>query len=113
MLEPGPDGGGGGRCGSGDSCVADLKNAARLLAPKGSVASGRIIRLERHPDYFVLQIEFQDLDWPGGHARLKLSFDRTGVRESADRTAQPDGAMVISRQAGPRLSGILMFWRSE
>jgi hypothetical protein len=92
--------------------VADLKNHGRLLAPKGSVASGRVILLERHPNYFLLHIQFRDLDWPGGHARLKLSFDRTAF---ANRLIgrQADGAMVISRQAGPRLSGILMFWRSE
>ena len=92
--------------------VADLKNHGRLLAPKGSVVSGRVILLERHPNDFLLNIQFRDLDWPGGHARLKLSFGRTAF---ANRLIgrQADGAMVISRQAGPRLSGILMFWRSE
>jgi len=92
--------------------LADLKNHGRLLAPKGSVASGRVVLLERHPNYFVLHLQFRDLDWPGGHARLKLSFDRTAF---ANRLIgrQTDGAMVISRQAGSRLSGILMFWRSE
>jgi len=92
--------------------LADLKNHGRLLAPKGSVASGRVVLLERHPNYFVLHLQFRDLDWPGGHARLKLSFDRTAF---ANRLIgrQADGAMVISRQAGSRLSGILMFWRSE
>jgi hypothetical protein len=91
---------------------ADLKNRRELLAPKGSVASGRIVLLERYPNYFALHIQFHDLDWPGGHARLKLSFDRTGF---ATRLIgrQADGAILISRQAGTRLSGILMFWRSE
>jgi len=90
----------------------DLKDHGKLLAPKGSVVSGRIVLLERQPNNFMLRIQFRDLDWPGGHARLKLSFDRTGF---ANRliSRQADGAMLISRQAGPRLSGILMFWRSE
>jgi hypothetical protein len=41
-----------------------------------------------------------------------LSFDRTAF---ATRLIgrQADGAILISRQAGPHLSGILMFWRSE
>ena len=92
---------------------ADLKNRRQLLAPKGSVARGRIVRLDRYPSYFALQIEFQDLDWPGGHARLKLSFDQAAFATRLIARAQPGGEIVISRQAGPRLSGILMFWRSE
>jgi hypothetical protein len=91
---------------------ADLRNRRELLAPKGGIARGRIVRLERYHDYFALQIEFQDLDWPGGHARLKLSFEQPAL---ATRLIgrQADGTIVILRQAGPRLSGILMFWRTE
>jgi len=92
---------------------ADLKNRRQLLAPKGGIGRGRIVRLDRYPGYFVLQIEFQDLEWPGGHARLKLSFDQVAFASRLITRAQPGGEMVISRQAGPRLSGILMFWRTE
>jgi hypothetical protein len=90
----------------------DLRNRRQLLARKGSIASGRIVRLERYPTYFALQIQFQDLDWSGGHARLKLSFDQPAMTTRLIGRAQ-DGSIAISRQAGPRLSGILMFWRSE
>jgi hypothetical protein len=91
---------------------ADLRNHGQLLAPKGSTASGRIVRLDRYAGSFALQIQFQDLEWPGGHARLKLSFDQTAL---ASRSIQgtKDGAIMITREAGLRLSGILMFWRSE
>jgi hypothetical protein len=91
---------------------SDLKNHRELLAPKGSIVGGRIIELERSLSYFTLKLRFQDLDWPGGHASVKLSFDRTAF---ATRLIgrQADGAILISRQAGPHLSGILMFWRSE
>ena len=92
---------------------ADLKNRRQLLAPKGSIARGRIVQLDRYPTYFALQIEFQDLEWPGGHARLKLSFDQTAFPTRLIGRAQAGGEIVISRQAGPRLSGILMFWRTE
>jgi hypothetical protein len=92
---------------------ADLRNHRELLAPKGSVARGRIVRLDRYLNYFALRIEFLDLDWPGGHARLKLSFDEPAFVTRLITRAQPGGEIVISRQAGPRLSGILMFWRSE
>jgi len=93
--------------------VADLKKGRELLAPKGSIARGRIIRLERHPSYFLLKIDFQDLEWPGGHARLKLSFDQPAFATRLISRSQPGGEIIVSRQAGPRLSGILMFWRSE
>ena len=93
--------------------VADLKKGRELLAPKGSLARGRILRLERHPVYFLLKIDFQDLEWPGGHARLKLSFDEPAFATRLISRAQPGGEILISRQAGPRLSGILMIWRSE
>ena len=92
---------------------ADLKNRRQLLAPKGSVARGRILLLERHPNYFLLQIGFQDLEWAGGHARVKLKFDQTAFVTQLITRAQPGGEIMISRQAGPRLSGILMFWRTE
>jgi hypothetical protein len=93
--------------------VADLKKGRELLAPKGSIARGRIIRLERYPREFLLKIDFQDLEWPGGHARLKLSFDQPAFATKLISKAQPGGEIIISRQVGPRLSGILMFWRSE
>ncbi|MCU1335554.1 MAG: hypothetical protein JWO19_1135 [Bryobacterales bacterium] len=92
---------------------ADLRSRRELLAPKGSIARGRIVRLDRYSSYFALQIEFQDLDWPSGHARVKLSFDQAAVVTRVITRAQPGGELVISRQAGPRLSGILMFWRTE
>ncbi|MBZ5633482.1 MAG: hypothetical protein LAO55_10185 [Acidobacteriia bacterium] len=91
---------------------ADVKNRGQLLAPKGSVASGRIVRLDRSSGNFILQVEFQDLDWPGGHARLKLRFDQPAFSTRLmGRLA--GGDIMISRQAGTRLSGILMFWRTE
>jgi hypothetical protein len=93
--------------------VSDLKKGRELLAPKGSIARGRILRLERYSSYFLLKIDFQDLEWPGGHARLKLSFDQPAFATRLISKAQPGGEIIISRQGGPRLSGILMFWRSE
>ena len=72
---------------------ADLRIGRQLLAPKGSVARGRIVRLDRYPTYFALQIEFQDLDWPGGHARLKLSFDQPAFATRLIGRAQ-DGAIA-------------------
>ena len=91
---------------------ADLRYRRQLLAPKGSLARGRIVQLERHPGYFALRIQFQDLQWPGGHAGLKLSFDQPAFSTRLIG-GLAGGDIMISRQAGQRLSGILMFWRSE
>jgi len=93
--------------------ASDLKKGRGLLAPKGSIARGRILRLERYSSYFLLKIDFQDLEWPGGHARLKLSFDQPAFANRLISKAEPGGEIMVSRQVGPRLSGILMFWRSE
>src|SRR5665213_2191212 len=91
---------------------ADVKNHGKLLAPKGGIARGRIVQMYRYSDYFALGIKFQDLDWTGGHARLKLSFDYAVVAARL-MGRQADGTMLISRRAGSKLSGILMFWRPE
>jgi len=92
---------------------ADLRNHRQLLAPKGAIARGRIVQLNRDSGSFVLRIDFQDLDWPGGHARLKLSFDQAALVRPVITPGREEGQILISRQAGPRLSGILMFWRTE
>jgi len=91
---------------------ADLKIRRQLLAPRGGIAHGRIVQLDRYPTYYTLKVDFQDLDWPGGHARLKLSFEQTAFVTRLITRMQPGGEIVISRQAGPRLRGILMFWRT-
>jgi hypothetical protein len=91
---------------------ANLRSHRQMLAPKGSVARGRIVRLDRYSGYFALQIEFQDLEWPGGHARLKLSFDQAALA-TRTVTRAPSGEIILLRKGGPRLSGILMFWRTE
>ena len=100
----------------GDSILAtlwaDLKIRGRVLAPKGSIARGRIVELDRYPRIFALRIDFQDLDWPGGHAGLKLNFDQPAFA-TRQITRALDGTIAISDQAGSRLGGILMFWRSE
>ena len=91
---------------------ADVKNHGKVLAPKGSIASGRIVLLERYANYFALRVAFQDLDWPGGHAPLRLKFGEPALPTRLIGRAA-DGSIAISRQAGTHLSGILIFWRSE
>lgn len=92
---------------------SDLKSGREVLAPKGSIAHGRIMRLDRYNTHFGLLIKFQDLDWRGGHARLKLRFEQTESLPGLITKAQTGPEILILRRAGPRLSGILMVWRME
>jgi hypothetical protein len=108
----------------GDPVQAVLRaNAARqkqVLAPKGAVASGRIVKLERHAGFFLLGIEFRDLAWPGAHANLKAVFDRTvgvlpasaGLRSPPIVQGVEGDDLVIFRPGPARLKGIVMNWRT-
>jgi len=70
---------------------ADLRNHRQLVAPKGSIVRGRIVQLDRYSTY----------------------FDQTAFPTRLIGRGQAGGQIVISRQAGSRLRGILMFWRTE
>ena len=51
----------------------DVNNRGDVLIPKGALLSGRIRRLEKRDDgtqYFIVGIEFDDLEFPGHHARF-------------------------------------------
>jgi hypothetical protein len=94
-----------------------LKDGRQVIAPKGAVARGRIVRLERHEQQFVLDIKFSDLDWPGGHAKLDLEFERAGLMQLRDGPGvfrkDPSGAIVIDRRNGARLQNIVLFWSTR
>jgi hypothetical protein len=63
----------------GDEVRADLRNDVKvhgkILMPRGSVARGRITRLERYPSYTVLGLIFSELESGSAHASVKLEFD--------------------------------------
>lgn len=93
----------------------DLKRGRDILVPKGAIAKGRIVRLDRMRGQFVLAIQFQELEWRGGHAALRLRFERRGGMDANARTQLLDQAnegMVISD--GPRgaTRGLSMFYRT-
>jgi hypothetical protein len=72
----------------GDAIVAtlrqDIKVAHRTLFAKGATLAGRILRLERHSDHYVVDLLFSAVDSPDTHstvtARVEVSpFDIGGV----------------------------------
>jgi len=55
----------------------DLNDRQVLLVPKGSLITGRLRRMERYSDpspYFLVGIEFDDIEFPGHHAGFFGSF---------------------------------------
>lgn len=71
----------------GDEITAVLKSAIKrdkqTLIPKGAIARGRILQLERLRDGVLLGLRFTDIEWTGGHAVLKLQvqgFDSLNLR---------------------------------
>ena len=98
----------------GDSVEArlkvDLKRGKELIAPKGAIARGRILRLDRYPSQYALRVRFTDLEWAGGHAPLKAVLDRV-ASDSITRDPQ-SGDIVIPRKGTPRLNSVPMIWKT-
>jgi len=56
---------------------ADLNDRRVLLVPKGSLITGRLRRMEKYSDpspYFLVGIEFDDIEFPAHHARFFGTF---------------------------------------
>jgi hypothetical protein len=56
---------------------SDLSDHQALVVPKGSLITGRLRRMEKYGDsspHFLVGIEFDDIDFPGHHARFFGSF---------------------------------------
>lgn len=58
----------------GDSITAlvrsDVKSGKQTIVPKGAMARGRIIRLDRYPAQVELRIKVEELEWSGAIAQL-------------------------------------------
>jgi hypothetical protein len=112
------------KAGIGDSVRAavdtDVKVKKQIVLPKGAIATGRISRMERHPDFIVVGFVFFDVEANSAHTQLDLVFERLGallmpaIRNVSLRApARGDEALVILPAGRKRLSqGILMVWRT-
>lgn len=89
----------------------DLKSGGTVVVPKGALARGRLIRLERHNDGYVVAIRFTDLEWKGGHAKLNLAFDRVAFFRYIARD-QATGDILVDRTMR-KLDNVLMLWRTR
>ena len=99
----------------------DVKDKGQVLLPKGTVVTGRLVRLEHHPNFTVLGFVFDDADSDTAHAALNLSFERSsgqllvfqGARFEIDSPVRPNEGLVPVRPGHMRIGrGIVLFWRT-
>lgn len=91
---------------------SDVKRGRELIAPKGATARGRLKRMERWDGVYIVNIAWTDLEWQGGHARLKLAFDGMGLTLPGQRIFRTqDGNLEIPRPGRRSLDNVVMFWR--
>lgn len=50
---------------------SDLKSGKQVIVPKGAIARGRIVRLDRFPSQTELRVKINEIAWPGTQARLR------------------------------------------
>jgi hypothetical protein len=54
---------------------SDIGERGKVLVPKGALITGRLRRVERHgAEFFVVGIEYDDIEFPGHHARFAGSI---------------------------------------
>lgn len=99
----------------------DIKQKGQILFPKGSVAVGRISRLEHHDDSTVVGLEFFELQSAGARATLKLCLEQVPGGEFLNPhpgrlsvpAARPREGIIPLGDGHSRLNrGLLMFWRT-
>jgi len=102
--------------------TADLKWQGKILVPKGAMARGRLTRVEHYKERVVVGLMFQDLEWPGGRAPLRLTFVRarglSAVRSERNLVLSfgviPAEGTVMMQPTRRRLNrGALTFWRTQ
>ena len=74
-----------------------------MLVPKGALVSGRLRRLEKYTGespYFVVGLEFTELDFPGNRARFFAELQQITT---------PSGLQRIAKMATPHLPGVGTF----
>lgn len=90
---------------------SDIKVGKEIVAPKGAIARGRVMKLERQTDFYVVALRFTDLEWKGGHATLNLRFDGLGGRtERGSYSGVAPDQFLIARGGAKRLKDLQTYW---
>ena len=102
--------------------TADIKWQGTAYVPKGAIARGRLTRVEHYQERVVIGLLFQDLEWPGGRAPLRLTFVRArglpSVRSERNLVlsfglVNAEGAVMMQPTRKRLNRGMLTFWRTE
>jgi hypothetical protein len=100
---------------------SDVKVKGQIVLPKGTPATGRIVRLERFANFTVLGLMFQDAESEKAHAALDLKFDMAegadllgrGVPWGTRSPVRPHEGLVPLRPGRLRVGrGLLLLWRT-
>lgn len=82
--------------------VSDVRQGKQVLIPKGAIASGRIVKLDRYAKQYLVEVRFQGLEWTDGSARLNVQVKSSKAgKADLDRS----GNLTVSR-ATPKLTGL-------
>ncbi len=99
---------------------SDVKVKGKVVLPKGAAVSGRIVRLERYPNFTVVGLMFQEAESDKAHAALDLSFDLAtgpdvlarGVPWGTRSPLRPHEGLVPLRAGKMRGRGTVLLWRT-
>jgi len=86
-----------------------VKKGDELIAPKGAVVFGRIRRLERYTEpraYFILGIEFSELQYGPKRARFRARLEHVAPLEGAVNRFGEDQTRIVSSRTLFGLSGV-------
>ena len=98
----------------------DLKVKGKVVLPKGTPILGRIVRVERSPNFTVVGVLFQEAESDQAHAALNLNFD---LSEGADVLSprghwgtrlpiRPHEGLIPLRAGRKRGHGTVVLWRT-
>lgn len=102
--------------------TGDIKKNGTIFLHKGATALGRIIRLERGPNYIAIGFAFDEIEDADSHADVRMDyergmgFDTVGNLRSVMLSVlpKPGEGFVLLKPGTKRLGrGILMYWRSK
>jgi hypothetical protein len=99
----------------------DVKKDGQVLVPKGAIATGRVTRFEKYDTYWILGLEFPEIESPGIVARMKGRLENTvGISlphlrygiHSRSPVVPGEGVFPVNGTQTRLPRGCIMFWRT-
>jgi hypothetical protein len=99
----------------------DVKRKGELILPKGATATGRITRVEKYDTYFLIGMEFPEIEGPGILARMQGDLDHTiglapvhirNIVHMRTPRRTGEGVLPVTPYQLRIVRGCIMNWRS-